>query len=165
MNEQDIRLIREMQKGIKFERRPYLRIAKEIGASEEDVLQALRRLKDTGIIRRIGVAVRPDKAGFSVNALVAWNVPFEQVERVGKLMAEIREISHCYERECPPGWPYNMFTMIHSTSEEHLQDLIFNLKKKCELKEYQIFKTVQELKKTSMVYFGEGHHEQESKSA
>jgi DNA-binding Lrp family transcriptional regulator len=155
MQKPDVDLIRELQKGFKLERRPFLRLAKDLNLTEEQVIARLQTLLKDGVIRRIGVAVKPEKAGYSCNALVAWQVRSELVEEVGRMMADIPEISHCYERGCPPGWPYNLYTMIHCTSCDHMNDIISNLQHKFGLTEYRVFKTAQELKKISMQYFAE----------
>ena len=60
---------------------------------------------------------------------------------------------HCYDRECPDGWNYNLFVMIHAQTEEALKEIIRNISEKYGLKDYKVFKTIRELKKTSMKYF------------
>jgi DNA-binding Lrp family transcriptional regulator len=146
-------LLKELQNGFKLESRPFKRIANELNWTEEEVLEQLKLSLESGLIRRIGVAVRPEKIGHFSNALVAWEVPADRIDSVGEGMAELREISHCYERECPEGWNYNLFTMIHAKSPDQLEEIITGLKKKYDLENYKIYKTVKELKKTSMRYF------------
>ncbi len=146
-------LLKELQNGFKLESRPFKRIANQLNWTEEEVLEQLKLSLESGLIRRIGVAVRPEKVGHFSNALVAWQVPEDRIEQVGEGMAELREISHCYERECPEGWNLNLFTMIHAKSSEELNGIIDDLKTKYELENYKIYKTEKELKKTSMRYF------------
>lgn len=162
MEEQEIRLVKELQKGLKLERRPFLRIAKELGLSESEVIDRIDLMQKSGVIRRLGVAIKPEKAGFTSCALVAWNVPQDQIEKVGKLMAEFPEISHCYEREITPTWQWSIYTMIHATTPEHLADIVSLLQKESGIDDYRIFKTVRELKKTSMTYFTEVKHDHKS---
>lgn len=158
MNDQDIRLIRELQNGIKLERRPFLRLAKELNLTEQQVLERVRALLQEGIIRRVGISVRPQQVGYTCNALIAWKVNAARIEEVGTALAKIREVSHCYERETPEGWPYNLFTMVHARTPEHLEELIQKVRSEYQLDEYKVFKTVKELKKTSMRYFTEEEH-------
>jgi len=155
MNPKDIALVKALQDGLKLERRPFLRLAKELGEEEEEIIARLKSFLENGIIRRIGISLRPEKTGYSTNALVAWQVDQSRVEEVGNFLAKIPEISHCYERECPEGWEYNMFTMIHSTSKEHLEDILYNIQKKCNLDKFRIFPTKREFKKVTMKYFFE----------
>ncbi len=148
-------LVKILQEGLKLEKRPFLRIAKETKMTEDEVICFIRDWVAKGIIRRVGLAVKPEGVGLKVNALVAWKVPHSKVAKVGEGMAECPEISHCYERECPPGWPYNLFTMIHTTDEPSLASIVSGLSEKFGIDEYKVFKTVRELKKTTMKYFQE----------
>ncbi len=146
-------LLRELEGGFKLERNPFKRIAREIGFTEEEVLATIRKFQENGIIRRIGVAVRPEKVGATTNALVAWDVPAERIEEVGTAMAARSEISHCYDRETPLGWTGNLFTMIHARDEAHLQKILAELTEATGVRPAQIWRTLRELKKTSMRYF------------
>lgn len=145
----------ELQDGFKLETRPFKRIANQVGCSEEEVLEIIVRNRDEGLIRRIGAAVRPALIGHTANALVVWEVSADRVDEVGAALSEMREISHCYERECPPNWPYNFFTMIHARSDEELDQLITDIFQRFSLGQHKVLRTVKELKKTSMRYFEE----------
>lgn len=155
LTEQDKALVRELQRGFKLERRPFLRVARALDMTEEGVIARVAGWLKSGIIRRIGIAVRPQKIGNAANALVAWQVPAERVEEVGTAMALSNEVSHCYERECPPDWPYNLFTMIHTHDDEQMAKLIAGFEEKFKLASPKVLRTVRELKKSSMRYFEE----------
>jgi DNA-binding Lrp family transcriptional regulator len=153
MDSKTRQILCELQDGFKLETRPFKRIANEVGCSEEEVLEIIVRCRDEGLIRRIGAAVRPGHLGHTANALVVWQVAEDRVDEVGAALAEMREISHCYERECPPDWPYNLFTMIHARSEEELDQIVADIFQRFSLGQYKVLRTVKELKKTSMRYF------------
>lgn len=157
MTDQERMILARVEQGFKLEKRPFLRIAKELAITEEEVLETIRKYLAEGVIRRLGAAVKPTSMGHSVNVLVAWAVPRDKVEEVGEALAARPEVSHCYDRECPPGWDWNLFTMIHTTSEDHLQLLLDELKFQFSLSSYGLFRTQRELKKTSMLYFNAGN--------
>ncbi len=146
-------ILTELQNNFKLEAKPFKRIANDLKITEEEVLSTVSKCCEEGIIRRIGVAVKPQKAGLAANALTAWKVPQEIIHEVGSELAEMKEVSHCYDRECPPGWDYNLFVMIHSQTDEELKSIINKISSKFNLKDYKVFNTVRELKKTSMKYF------------
>ena len=153
LDEKTKKILCELQNGFKLEARPFKRIANEVGCSEEEVIETINNCCDNGIIRRIGAAIKPQNAGFVANALTAWKVSPDKIHEVGTELAEMKEISHCYDRECPKGWDYNLFVMIHSRSNEELEEIIKRISEKFDLKDYKVFNTVRELKKTSMKYF------------
>ena len=146
-------ILKQLQDGFKLEAKPFKRIANEIGCSEKEVIETISNCCENGIIRRIGAAIKPQNAGYTTNALTAWNVPAEKIHEVGTELAEMKEVSHCYDRECPKGWDYNLFVMIHSHTKEELDEIIKKISEKFDLKDYKVFNTVRELKKTSMKYF------------
>ena len=153
IDEKTKKILSELQNGFKLEARPFKRIANEVGCTEEEVIATISNCCDNGIIRRIGAAIKPQNAGFTTNALTAWKVSSEKIHEVGSELAEMKEVSHCYDRECPKGWDYNLFVMIHCHSKEELEEIIKKISEKFDLKEYKVFNTVRELKKTSMKYF------------
>jgi DNA-binding Lrp family transcriptional regulator len=136
---------------------PFADIAKAAGASEEEVVALLGRLKDTGVIRRFGATLRHQKAGYGHNAMVAWRVPDgADPEALGKKMAARPEISHCYLRRTYPDWPYGLYTMIHGQNPGDCLDVAEELARETGVRDYAVLKSLAELKKTSMRYFTKG---------
>ncbi len=132
---------------------PFAEMAAKAGVSEEHVLDLLRRMKDSGEIRRFGATLRHQKAGYSANAMVAWRVPADNVDEIGEKMAARPEISHCYIRVTTPEWTYNLYTMVHAKSPEDCRRVINDLAAYSGLDDYDVLLSRKELKKTSMQYF------------
>lgn len=133
---------------------PFADIAAAAGCTEADVLALLSRLKDEGIIRRFGATLRHQKAGYGHNAMVAWRVDDpDEALRVGAIMAERPEISHCYIRRTYPQWKYNLYTMIHGKNPGDTNRVVAELSAATGVTDNQTLASVRELKKTSMRYF------------
>jgi DNA-binding Lrp family transcriptional regulator len=107
----------------------------------------------TGEIRRFGATLKHQKAGFGANVMVAWYVPEEDVDRIGAIMSERPEISHCYHRINCLDWPYNLYTMIHGRSKDDCQAVVEALCAATGLDDYAMLFSLKELKKVSMRYF------------
>lgn len=133
---------------------PYKEIARACGAEEETVIGLLARLKDQGIIRRFGATLRHRKAGYGHNAMAAWRTEgaMDPVE-AGRFMAARPEISHCYLRKTRPGWPYDLYTMLHGEKPGDCERLAEALSRETGMDDYCILKSISELKKSSMKYF------------
>ncbi len=147
------KLIALIQADIPVTERPFLELAREIGAEEEDVLETLRRLQKDGIIRRFGVTIRHQISGYQANAMVAWQVSEDRIDEVGKMMAAFEGVSHCYRRNPVDGWPYNLYTMIHAKTEKGCHELAEAMSTLASVKNYTLLFSRDELKKTSMKYF------------
>ena len=149
------KIIALVQGDIPVEPRPYLSIAGKLGVDEETVLSVLKDLCERGVIRRFGATLRHQKSGFTANAMVAWVVDEDRVNEVGKMMADFDQVSHCYRRDPAPGWPYNFYTMVHSTDEPACREIAGRISQKTGVNTYAVLFSRKELKKTSMQYFGD----------
>ncbi|ADG82005.1 siroheme decarboxylase subunit beta [Thermincola potens] len=153
--ELDKQIIRELQEDLPLTSRPYKVIADKIGITEEELLAKVQEFVDKGIIRRFGAALRHREVGFTANAMVVWDVPDEKTREVGAIMAGFPEVSHCYQRPRYPGWPYNMFTMVHGLSKEECEATAARIAERTGIKKYDLLYSTAELKKDSMKYFME----------
>jgi len=142
-----------VQDDMPLEPRPFEVLAKKVGVSEEEFINKVQEFLDKGYIRRFGAAIRHRKAGITANGMGVWIVPDADRERVGKIMATFKEVSHCYERPSFEGWPYNLFTMIHGRTKEDCYEVAKKISEAAEIKEYKLLFSSTEFKKESMVYF------------
>ena len=143
-------LINILKQEIKLERRPFLRISKELGIDEGEAISRIEALIKTGFIRYMGISIEPTGMGYNSAALVCWKVSGDRIEEIGQAFSALSEVTHCYERETPPEWPYNLFTMVHGKNEDHLDEFILKYSEKFSLNDYRVYKTVKRLKKTTM---------------
>ncbi|MFZ5569047.1 MAG: AsnC family transcriptional regulator [Thermodesulfobacteriota bacterium] len=113
MDSIDKSILNRIQSNFPITARPYHMIARELGLAEEDVIQRLIRLKDAGIVRRIGGNFSPDKLGF-VSTLCAARVPENKIDLFTATVNRYPGVTHNYERDND----YNIwFTFIAPTME------------------------------------------------
>ncbi|MDJ0781087.1 MAG: Lrp/AsnC family transcriptional regulator [Desulfosarcinaceae bacterium] len=153
LTEIEKRVIASIQGDMPIVEQPYREIAHAIGIREEELLAVLQSLVDRGIMRRFGATLRHQRSGFDANAMTAWQVDEARIEEVGALMAAFPQVSHCYRRDPKPTWPYNLYTMIHGTSEADCIATAREMAAKAGVSTYELLFSKEELKKTSMTYF------------
>ena len=132
-------------------------IAGEVGdasVDEQRVLERLRSWKKQRVIRRFGALVAHRKRGYAFNGMTVWDVPAEQADAVGKAFAAHPFVSHCYARPRSEEWPYNLYAMVHATTQEELDDRVAQLREESGYAT-QVLVSTREYKKTSMRYFAE----------
>lgn len=149
------RVILALQQDLEVVPEPFEAVARRAGATVAEVLAVIRRLKEVGIIRRFGATLRHQLSGFSANALVVWQVPDADLERVGRSLAAYRQVSHCYARSPAPGWPYNLYSMVHGRNSQEISVLVAQMARDVGVNTYEVLFSDQELKKTTMRYFRE----------
>jgi len=145
-------LVQELQTEIPLVSRPFLALAQKLNLSEDEVLAKIKDLAVQGLIRRFGATVNHQRVGYMVNAMVVWQIPEEQIEEAGKILASFPEVTHCYARPAQPEWPYNLYTMIHGKTHQECHKIINRLIRAAEIKNYCALFTVAELKKSKMKY-------------
>lgn len=91
------RLLDPYQRDFPLSPTPYADIAAELGVTEADVLETLKRLAAMGAISRIGAVVKPRALGASTLAAMA--VPPARLEEIAALVSTYGEVNHNYERE------------------------------------------------------------------
>jgi DNA-binding Lrp family transcriptional regulator len=107
-------ILNQIQSDFPITSRPYRSIADDLGLTEEEVLKRVYRLKESGIIRRIGGNFTPDKLGF-VSTLCAAKVPKEKINQFAEVVNRYPGVTHNYRRENK----YNIwFTFIAPSMEE-----------------------------------------------
>ena len=87
--------------------------------------------------------------------LAAWVVPQEELDTIAQEMARHPAVTHCYDRTTAPGWPYNLYTMIHGHSREECEAIASELGEAAGVTERIMLYSKHEWKKTSMKYFCE----------
>ena len=110
----DRQIIVATQAGLPRVVRPYHAIAAQLGVAAEEVMRRMRRMLETGIIRRIGAVPNHYALGYRANGMSVWDVPDERVRELGQQIGALDCVSHCYHRPRHlPVWPYNLFAMVH----------------------------------------------------
>ena len=115
----DRSIILATQKGLPLVARPYHLIAEQLGIEVEEVMARMRRMEESGVIRRIGVVPNHYAIGYRANGMSVWDLPDEHIDELGERVGRLEFVSHCYRRPRKlPQWPYNMFAMVHGKTRE-----------------------------------------------
>ena len=124
-----LRLRQAIQDGLPLTRQPYKTLAIALGIKEQQVLDTIQYWTESDLIKRLGLVVKHHSLGYRANAMVVWDVPDDDVDRVGELLSQCDVVTLCYQRPRRlPHWRYNLFSMIHGKDRsmvlEQLGDLI-----------------------------------------
>lgn len=133
----DLELIIAVQNGLPLVSRPYAQIAQQLQLTETHVIQRLQELKQQGLIKRLGVVVNHRQLGYQANAMVVFNIPDTEVNKIGKEISQFDFINLCYRRPRHENvWPFNLFCMIHGKTRETVLQQLEQLIDECKLEAY-----------------------------
>ena len=156
LSEDDKKIIIRLQGDIPVSQTPYRDIADELGVSEGFLLERIAFLQANGLLKRLCAVIRHQNAGFTANAMVVWNVPSQSISETGALFAEQFFVSHCYQRDPLPDFPYfscALYTMIHAKSRNECISHAETLSRLAGISDYRMLFSLKEFKKSSMEYF------------
>jgi DNA-binding Lrp family transcriptional regulator len=144
-----------VQDDIPLESHPYSTLAQKLHLSEDEICARLRKLCETGLIRRFGAILRHVNAGYAANAMVVWKVEDSHLDQAASILAASDSVSHVYARPSFDEWPYKLYSMIHAHNDRELERIIHDLARKIGSlsEEFRVLRSVREFKKSSMKYF------------
>jgi DNA-binding Lrp family transcriptional regulator len=123
MDQTDIHLLRELERGLPLVPAPFEEIGKRLNLGGDEVAERIRLLKEAGVIRRLRARIDQRKAGITANALVAWKPGRTGDGDFGKRLASFPSVTHCYERLPVPGlWEFTHYTVHHGYSREQVEE-------------------------------------------
>jgi len=122
MDDTDKIILNRIQSDFPISSRPFLSIAEDLGLEETDVIDRLTRLKNTGIIRRIGGNFVPDKMGY-VSTLCAAKVPEEKIENFAEIVNRYPGVTHNYLRHNAFNVWFTFIAPSMAQIEEHLDTI------------------------------------------
>jgi DNA-binding Lrp family transcriptional regulator len=122
MDRIDREILNEIQSRFPLRSRPFREVGKKLRLSEKEVLRRVSRLKEEGIIRRIGANFNSRRLGFT-STLCAAKVPENKLSDFIEAVNRYPGITHNYERD----GDYNIwFTFIGEstkTIEQALEEI------------------------------------------
>jgi DNA-binding Lrp family transcriptional regulator len=130
----DYEILAHVQLGLPLCPRPYEAVGTALDMSEQEVLERLKRLKQQGLIKRLGVIVKHHRLGYRANAMIVWNVPEVLIKALGQRISQFSFVTLCYQRPKQPEWPYNLYCMIHGKDRQTVLAQLEQLNADCGIK-------------------------------
>lgn len=152
LSREDKMVIRELEQDLPLVPRPFTAMANELGMAVEDFLAACVSQLQCGVMRRFGASINHSHAGYRANAMACWVAPPDKVGAVGRRLALLPEVSHCYERTPHTSWPYNLFAVVHSRTRARCQELVRQISAETGLADCVVLFSTREFKKTRIKY-------------
>lgn len=118
----DKSLLNILQSNLPICSHPFAEIAKELGTSEEIVLERIKTLKSEGYLRRIGTFFNSNALGFR-GTLVALQVESDSIPRVAEVINNFPTATHNYEREGKFNLWFTLMTQDRAQEESILDEI------------------------------------------
>ena len=124
MDDTDRKILNGIQQEFPIVAEPYAEVAGRIGIGEAELLERIGRLKEQGIIRRIGAVFDLRRLGFA-STLCAARVPEEQVKKFVGIVNACPGVTHNYRRD----HEYNIWFTLIVPGEEAMAEALAGIKR------------------------------------
>ena len=114
-----------LQQGIPVCDEPFTEIANDLGVSTEQVLDNIRQLKESGIIRRFRGIINHRTLG-KASSLVTAHVPEDKLQSVTESVNSLAGVSHNYLRDNF----YNLWFTLQAQTSDEIENLLSDLQKR-----------------------------------
>ncbi|HDL18742.1 MAG TPA: Lrp/AsnC family transcriptional regulator [Bacteroidetes bacterium] len=125
MDQTDRKILDIIQKEIPIVPNAFEVVAQKAAIDKDDVINRIKRLKENGIIRRIGGSFDSTGLGY-YSVLVAAKVAEEDLEQTVTFLNRFTGVTHNYQRN----HEYNLWFTFTASSKQRVEELIEFFKQK-----------------------------------
>lgn len=130
LDKTDRLILNEIQRNFPVCHRPFLALARRLKLKEKEILQRVQRLREVGVIRRIGASFSARAVGFH-STLCAAKVPRSRIKEFVAVVNSYPGVTHNYERE----GDLNVWFTLIAPSEKKVQQILNQISAKTGVEE------------------------------
>lgn len=130
LDQRDRLILNEIQRNFPITHRPFLALARKLKLREKEIIERVQKLKEVGIIRRIGASFSARAVGFT-STLCAARVPREKIEEFVAVVNSHPGVTHNYERE----GDYNIWFTLIAPSKKKIHQILAEISRKTGVEE------------------------------
>lgn len=124
MDTLDRNIINELQHEFPVCESPFAQIAKILNSTEDEIIQRVQNMLDTGLLTRFGPMYNAANMGGALS-LCAMKVPQECFDEVADQVNALPEVAHNYQRD----HEMNMWFVLATETQAELDQAIANIEK------------------------------------
>jgi DNA-binding Lrp family transcriptional regulator len=124
-------LLQLLQDEFPLESDPWEFLGQRLTLGGEEVLDRVRRLQASGILRGICPILESGRAGIGASTLVALRVSPERVEEVARTINSFSQVSHNYLRDNR----FNIWFTLGAADREELETILHEIRERCRLQD------------------------------
>lgn len=133
MDDIDRTIINSLQEGFPICPAPYQRVAETLNISEQELIERLQILLDSGILSRFGPMFHAEHMGGALT-LAAIKVPEDNFDAIAEIINGFPEVAHNYARE----HLLNMWFVLATETPEQIQQVINQIESQTRLTVYNM---------------------------
>lgn len=116
----DLAILNALQDDLPLVSRPWKAIADRLGITETGIIDRIKQLEDSGIIRGISPVLESRPLGLHAATLIALHVPEARVNEVAAVINSYPEVSHNFKRD----HYYSLWFTITAKNEDGIRKVM-----------------------------------------
>ncbi len=133
MDELDRAIINSLQDGFPICASPYKKVAETLNTSEQELIERLQILLDSGILSRFGPLFHAEQMGGALT-LAAVKAPEDNYDTIAEIINSFPEVAHNYARQ----HALNMWFVLATETPEQIQKVITQIETQTGLTVYNM---------------------------
>jgi len=121
-------ILNEIQDAFPLSLCPYNDIGLRIGLTEAEVIEHIEKLKQAGIVRRIGGIIDSRKWGF-YSTLCAARIPSARIDEIAEWINRLPQVTHNYTRD----YEWNLWFTLTAESSEQVKSIINDIEQSLDI--------------------------------
>lgn len=128
MDDMDRKILNNIQEEFPLAERPYAVIGAAVGLDEDEVFARVKRLKESGLIRRIGPVLERKKLGYT-SVLCGISVEDRRIVEIAGAISEETGVTHNYERD----GELNLWFTVTKKTQAEIDDFLSEIERRFNL--------------------------------
>jgi DNA-binding Lrp family transcriptional regulator len=122
----DKKILQILQDDFPIVVQPWKEISRRLSLTEQEVTSRIERLKENGVILRIGPNFDLDKIGLKASTLVALRVDAKKIDDAAQIINQYDNISHNYQRDDE----YNVWFTLTAQNDQEIDAVLEQIRQK-----------------------------------
>jgi siroheme decarboxylase len=123
-------ILKEIQRNFPVTSRPFLALSRKLKLKEKEIITRVERMKEQGVIRRIGASFNARAVGFH-STLCAAKVPLAKIDEFVNVVNQYPGVTHNYERD----GEYNIWFTLIASSRRKIKQILAEISSKTGVKD------------------------------
>lgn len=132
----DRAIINTLQGGFPISALPYATVAEDLGIAEDELMERLKVLLDTGALSRFGPMYHAERLGGGLT-LAAMKIEDDDFDRVCEIVNAFPEVAHNYARD----HAFNMWFVLATETPERVDEVLTQIEAASGVKVYNMPKS------------------------
>lgn len=138
--------VEAIQQELPLVARPFDELLKTAGGASP--VSLLQSLSDKGVLNKVAAVLDYTRLGYTANAMFCAVVDPSRIDAIGRELARIPAVTHCYRRRTCADWPYALYAMLHADTLDRIDAFVRTFAAEWSIIDYRLLPTVREFKKS-----------------